>query len=116
MEAPEDINEKVAQLQTIQQQLQLILTQKYQYEIEAKEIESTLKELKSLPEDTPVYRSIGAILVRVKDREELIKELEERKENIEVRLKGIEKQESVLRGRYDVLQREIAKFLRTGKG
>ncbi len=102
----------LVQYQQIQQQLQTLLTQKYQMEVEEAEIKRTLEELKKLKDTTPIYKSIGAVMFKVEDRKALISELEEKKETIGIRIQSLERQEKALKERYEALQRELATALK----
>ena len=58
-----------------------------------------------------MYRSTGALLVRVEDRPSLQKELEEQKETLEIRVNTIKKQEKSLGERYEALQAKLSEAL-----
>jgi prefoldin beta subunit len=102
---------QIAQLQQLQQQLQVIATQRSQLEAKEKEIESTLEELKKTKDDTPVYKSIGTLLIKADNKEELEKELDEHKETIGVRIKTLKKQENTLSERYQSLGEKLNEAL-----
>lgn len=92
---PENLEEVLAQLQVQNQQLQSVLVQKQTLIIQSKEIEKALEEISK--EDTQeVYRSVGPILVKA-DKDKLRKELEEAKEEMELKVKTLEKQETRLK-------------------
>ncbi len=100
---------ELMEAQQLQQQLQSIATQRYQFETQKKEIEVTLEELDRIDRDTPVYKNVGNLSFRVKDVDALKKELEEKKESLEIRLKALERQESRIKDRYAALQEKISK-------
>ena len=102
---------QIAQYQQLQQQLQVLATQRVQLEAKLREIELTLKELEKIGPETTVYKSIGTILVRADDRESVKKELEDHKETISIRVKSIQKQEKSLSERYEALQQKITEAL-----
>lgn len=97
------LQNQIAQYQQLQQQLQVLASQRIQLEAKLREIEGTLEELGKLAGETQVYKSIGMLLVRQDDREALKKELEEHKETLTVRVKSIQKQEKALSERYESL-------------
>jgi len=101
------LQNQIQQYQQLQQQLQVLGTQRLQLEAKLREVESTLEELSKLPEKAPVYKSIGVLLVKEEDREALKKELEEHKETLTIRVKTIQKQEKALGERYEDLQKKI---------
>ena len=102
---------QIAQYQQIQQQLQVLASQRVQLEAKVREIDSTLEELGKIGPDTTVYKSIGTILVRADDRDAVKKELEEHKETISIRVRTIQKQEKSLGDRFEQLQQKISEAL-----
>jgi len=84
------LQEKLKQAQTIQQQLESVISQRYQFDLKVKEISKTLEELGKLEEGSGVFKSVGSILIPVKDVNLLKKELEEEKETLEVRIRTLE--------------------------
>ena len=68
------------------------------------EADSALAELETAK--PPVYRMVGELLVE-KPIAELKKDLKEKKEEFELRMKTIEKQESKSRERAQELQKEV---------
>jgi len=113
-EIPPWLREQLARFEQLQQSLQAILVQKQQVELEAAEVEKALEELKKADQSEPVYKSAGSVLIRVK-REDLLKELEEKKELANTRLLVLSKQESRLRENIKELQIKIDEAIR-GKG
>jgi len=101
------LQNQIAQYQQLQNQLQVLGTQRVQLEAKLREIEGTLEELGKISGETPIYKSIGMLLVRQDDREALKKELEEHKETLTIRVKSIQKQEKALGERYEDLQKKI---------
>src|SRR5947209_18239110 len=74
------LQNQIAQYQQLQNQLQVLGSQRVQLEAKLREIEGTLEELVKIKDDTPVYKSIGLLLVKQDDREAFEKELEAHKE------------------------------------
>jgi len=101
------LQNQIAQYQQLQNQLQVLASQRVQLEAKLREIEGTLEELNKVSGDTPIYKSIGMLLVRQDDREALKKELEEHKETLTIRVKSLQKQEKALSGRYEDLGGKI---------
>ena len=110
------VQNQLAQFQQLQQQLQVLSTQRLQLEGKLREVTSTLEELEKVAADTPVYRSTGSLLLRVSDREGLKKELEEQKETLGIRVNTIKKQEKSLGERYEQLQAKLSQALEGGGG
>jgi prefoldin beta subunit len=76
----------------------------------------TLDELKKADGETPVYKNVGALMIMVKDKESLIKDLEDDKETAEVRVKTLDRQEKMFREKYQVMQEQISRALGQGEG
>lgn len=110
------LQNQIAQFQQLQQQLQGVLQQKYRMDAQLKEFEMTLEELRKAEADTPVYKNVGALMIMVKDKESLIKELEDDKETTEVRVKTLDRQEKMFREKYQVMQEQISKALGHNEG
>ncbi len=107
---PPEVQQQIVKLQQLQAQLNQVLAEKSVLEQELREINRALEVLKEVPEDGEVYRIAGHLLVRVK-KNDVEKELSERKELIELRLKTLEKQESLIRQQISELQSKISKSL-----
>jgi len=107
---PEATQEKIRQLQMLEQALQQLLMQKQTFQIQLVEIESALKELETAPE---AYKIVGNLMVLSK-KEDLVAELKEKKETAELRIGSLEKQESKTREKASALQKEVLASM--GKG
>ncbi|MFW6196165.1 MAG: prefoldin subunit beta [Thermoplasmatota archaeon] len=102
------LQEEIAKAQQLQQQLQMIMSQKQQLEVKSKDLERALDEVNRLEEETPVYKEVGEILVQVEDKEELISELEDDKESTDVRLKSLKGKEEKLRDQFKEIQEKLS--------
>lgn len=102
-EVPEEVQEKVRQLQMLEQALQQLLMQKQAFQLQLMESESALKELQGSEE---AYKIIGNVMVLTK-KEELVKELQEKKETVELRISSLEKQEAKTREKASSLQKDV---------
>lgn len=105
------LQNQIAQYQQLQQQLQVLASQRLQLEAKLREVEGTLEELGKIAADTPVYKSIGMLLVRQDDKDAIKKELEDHKETLAVRVKSLQKQEKSLAERYEQLGEKIQQGL-----
>jgi len=112
MEIPKHVEEKIVQLQLIEQALQNITLQKQTFQTQLLEIESAMKELEKT--EGPVYKIVGGIMV-LSNKDELKKELQSRKEIIELRIKNLKKQEDTTKERAERLQAEVTKELEPKK-
>jgi prefoldin beta subunit len=93
------------ELQVHEQNLQAILLQKQILQTEMSEIETALEELKNIDY---AYKIVGGIMIK-KEKDELIKELTDRKKIIELRIKSFEKQEERIRKEIEQIREEILK-------
>ena len=100
--------EKIRQLQLIEQNLQNMLVQKQSFQIQLMELESALNEIEGVKE---AFKIVGNIMISTK-KAELSKDLGERKETTELRIKSIEKQENELRTRASALQKDVLKEMK----
>jgi prefoldin beta subunit len=99
--------EKIGQIQLIQQNLENFSMQKQQLQLQHTEIDTALIEMETAGE---TYKIIGNIMISVQ-KSKLKKELEEKKEMLSIRIDSIEKQEEKLRVRFEELQQEVMKSL-----
>jgi len=88
----------------------MVVTQKQKMTIELNETTMAVEELEK--ETDTVYKSIGSILVKTK-RDDVKKELEERKENLDVRIKTLERQEQRLLEKLKNMQVKIEQMIST---
>lgn len=95
--------EKVNQLQIIEQSLQMIVAQKQALQSQQMEIENALKELETT--DT-AYKIIGNIMI-LSEKVKLKEELDEKKKLSEIRIKNLEKQEEKIREKAASIQKEV---------
>jgi prefoldin beta subunit len=86
------LQDQIAKFQQVQQQVELLMSQRMQLERDLKEIDRALSELEQIDPTTAVYKTIGAILVKA-DKDKLKEELKERKDTLEMRIKTITRQE-----------------------
>ena len=107
---PPDIQERLARLQQLQSTLQSLVLQRQRLDLEQRETERALKTLEGVSPGTKVYKSVGAILVE-RDKDEGGSELSDRKEFLEMRSKGLSKQEDKTRERLNSLQKRLQKEL-----
>lgn len=89
---PPWLQEQFVKMQQAQQNLQSILAQKQQLEIEKLESEKALEELKKAGENDTVYKHAGSILIK-SNKNDMIAELEEKKELAKTRETVLSKQE-----------------------
>ena len=106
-ELPKQLQDKLSRYQQMTQQLQIVSAQLQQVQQQSAETKATLEELGKLEGESVVYRSTGALLIRVKDLEALKKELGDRKEELEVKEKSYSRHEQSLRKTVEELKDEL---------
>lgn len=111
---PRDIQEKLAKYQQLYQQLQMMAAQKQQYQSHINEIEFALEEIDGLPPGSTLYKAAGALLIKTDDVPGIKSALGERKEELEIKVKGVEKQEKQLQGLYERLRGELNEAVQSG--
>jgi|TARA_B100001971_G_C17798295_1_gene338071 prefoldin beta subunit len=105
-EIPPWLREQLTRFEQVQQNLQAILAQKQQVEMEMTEGNKALAELKKAGGNETVYKFVGSILIKVA-KDEMIKELEERRELSSTRVTVLNKQEAKVRESAKELQDKI---------
>lgn len=110
VELPPQVQEQLVRLQQLQQTLQSVASQKQQLDAELNETDKALAELEKSTDATPVYKSVGAILVK-SNRQNLLTELKERKELLTTRVTVLGKQEERTRERLKEAQEKLQERL-----
>ena len=90
-EMSKQLQDQITRLQQMRMQLQMIMQQRQQVELRLKEIDEALDELEKTDEKTPIYKSVGAILIKTKGKGDITKELKSNKESLELRKNTLEK-------------------------
>ncbi len=103
-----EAQENIGRLQLMEQQAQTLVMQRQQFQSQLFELENALKELEGT--DT-AYKIIGNIMVSSK-KETLEKELKQKKEIVELRVKNIENEEKKVREKAKKLQEEVLTALK----
>ena len=103
---PQKVQNQVAQLQQMQQQMQTILQQKSQYEMTVRESKRAEEELKETPSDAQVFMTIGTVMVQ-HTKEHVEKALADKIDTLELRIRSLEKQEKALQSRFEQLQQQV---------
>ena len=92
-------------------QLQMIMQQRQQVELRLKEVEEALEELDKTDAKSPIYKSVGAILIKAKGKSEVVKELKSNKESLDLRKSTLEKQEGRTKEKLNELQSKVQNAL-----
>jgi|YelNatPaOPRAMG01_1025707.scaffolds.fasta_scaffold01074_8 prefoldin beta subunit len=109
-EIPAWLRERLARFEEMQRSLQAVQIQKRQIDLENSEIERALDELKKISPEDAVYKFSGQILIKV-NKDELVKELEEKLELNKTRISILAKQEEKLKQSLTELQSKISSAL-----
>lgn len=110
-ELPPWFKEQLARLNQLQQNLQAILMQKQQIEVELVEIDKALEELKKISAEDSVYKTAGPVLIKAV-RDDVVKELEEKKELSNTRVMVLSKQETRVKENLKEIQTKIDEMVR----
>lgn len=108
---PPWLQEQLGRLQQAQQSLQSVLAQKQHLEMEQLETEKALEELKKASDDDAVFKHAGSILIK-STKENLIAELEEKKELSKTRSSVLTKQEVRVKENLKELETKINEMVR----
>ena len=104
MKMDEDMQKRVQTLQILEQNFQNILLQKQTFQVELNEASTALGEVEKSSQG--IFRVLGQVMLKA-DKEELKKELKEKKDVLDLRMKSIEKQEFSLREEIERIRGEI---------
>ncbi len=74
---PPKVQNQLAMLQQLQQQLQTVAAQKTQYEMAIRESRRAQEELKDIPEDAEIFVNVGTVMVQQK-KEKVVASLAEK--------------------------------------
>ena len=107
---PPKVQQMFLRYQQLQQQLQLVQARKRQIQLELAEVENALRELEKLGDDVPIYKSVGSLLIRA-DKASVVKELEDRREFLNLRLRSVEREEERAQQQLEELEPRLRKAL-----
>ena len=104
MKIDKETEEKIREMQGLEQNLQNLLMQKQAFQMELNETTNASEALTSAKGD--VYKIVGQVMLK-SDKKDLSKELEEKKHLLGLRVKSIEKQETEFRASLERLRNFI---------
>ncbi|MBU3905100.1 MAG: prefoldin subunit beta [Nanoarchaeota archaeon] len=110
LKIPVGAQEGFMKMQEMQQQMQQINYQKETLRFQKIEAERALEEMKEINNDTEVFKAVGPILIK-STKIELEKELKEKIETAEVRIRKVEKEEEQIKEELTTIQNELQKLL-----
>jgi len=99
-----DKNEKMHEMQILEQNLQNLLLQKQAFQIELTETQSALKEIENSKDE--VFKIIGQLMIKT-EKSKIKEELSNKEKILSLRTKTFEKQETSLMERLNTLRDEI---------
>lgn len=109
------LQNKIAQFQQLQQQIQVVSSQKFQLEAQLRDTERAITELENSPKDITIFKNVGNLLVEARDKDKVNEELDEKKETIDIRIKALDRQEKQLVDKYQAMQQELSQAISAGK-
>ncbi|ELZ00166.1 prefoldin subunit beta [Natrialba asiatica] len=107
---PPEAQEKIEQLQDLQETAQQVAVQKQETESGLTEAQNAQNELENIDEDTTMYRQVGDLLVET-DYDAAEDDLDEKVDSLELRLETLEKQEDRVQDQFESLQDELEDLL-----
>jgi prefoldin beta subunit len=108
-----ETEEKIGQLQLLEQNLQNLSSQKQNFQAQLLEIDNAMDELGK--SKGKIYKIVGPVMIS-SEKKDLEKDLNSKKEIIELRVKNFEKQENKLREKFTETQEEVLKELKNKEG
>ncbi len=99
-------NNKIQEMQILEQRLQNSLLQKQAFQMELAETASALKEIEKAGDE--VFKIIGQLMIK-SEKSKIKEELSNKQKILEIRLKSFEKQEDIFTNQLDKLREEITK-------
>ena len=101
MEAKE---RKIQEIQILEQNIQNIMLQKQAFQMELSETKAAKREVENAGDE--VFKIIGQLMIK-SDKSKIISELSNKERLLELRVKSLEKQETLLTEKIDSLRKEI---------
>jgi prefoldin beta subunit len=107
-----ETQKNIQELQALEQNLHNILMQKQAFQLEINETTNALEEIKGTKDE--VYKITGSRMLKT-EKNKVLKELEERKKILELRLSTIEKQENAIESKAEQLKEQTKKSFESKK-
>src|SRR3989344_4522025 len=101
MKMDKETEQSIAQLQMLEQNMQATVMQKQSFQAQLLEIENALKELEGSKKE--VFKIVGSLMIE-SSKEDLKKDLSNKKELFELRVSNLEKQEKKIKEKAEQLQ------------
>ncbi|BAN90372.1 prefoldin subunit beta [Aeropyrum camini] len=110
---PPEVEAKYTKYLKLRETLSVVMREKATVEAGLAEVESVLKELEGLPDDAELYRLTGFVLVK-RSKNEIVDDLNKRKEDLELKLKVLKSQEEHLKKELERIESELRRLLQGG--
>ena len=110
-EMSKQLQDQIARLQQMRNQLQMIMQQRQQVDMRLKEIDEALTELEKTDSKTPIFKSVGSLLIKTKGKTDVVKELKTNKDSLDLRKKTLEQQEGRTKEKLNELQSKVQNSL-----
>lgn len=95
---------KIQEMQILEQRLQNSLLQKQAFQMELAETNSAMSELEKSGDD--VFKIIGQLMIK-SEKSKIKEELEDKQKILEMRIKSFDKQEEIINNQLGKLQEEL---------
>jgi len=105
----QEMQQKVMEFQEVQQQARMVVTQKYQLDLQLKESQAALDELEKV-DNAEIHKAVGQILIKT-DKASVTSELKEKIDTLGVHLKSLESQEKKLTDKLKAIQDRLQGIL-----
>jgi prefoldin beta subunit len=102
-------NQKIQEMQMLEQSLQNLLLQKQAFQMELSETESALQAIEDSGDE--VFKIIGQLMVKT-EKSKIKEELENKKKILELRTKTMETQENSFTEQLEKLREEVMKTIK----
>ena len=110
MKISKETQEKIQELQLLEQNLQNLIMQKQAFQMEMNEVENALAEVEKTKDE--IYKIVGQVMLKA-DKQETEKELKEKKDILSLRVKSIEKQESLFKDKTEKIREQVTKEIKS---
>ena len=104
MEINKETESQIRELQIFEQNLQQVMMQKQTFELELSEVDNAIEELAKANDE--VYKIAGNIMIKT-SKENLLKDIKQKKDLIALRIKALNSQEKNLQETSDSLREKV---------
>ncbi|MCK9596872.1 prefoldin subunit beta [Candidatus Pacearchaeota archaeon] len=103
------MDNKIQEMQILEQKLQNLILQKQAFQMELAETDSALEELEKAGDE--VFKIIGQLMIK-SEKSKIKEELLNKNKILELRIKSFEKQEEVITKQLEKFHEEVAKSMK----